>query len=154
MFIFIYRYKYPAIECLLTHQLIELKHHIWDEDFEHNTYKPVKAMNRCYRKDIPDIYENNPSFLHTWGIFLDINDMIVLHHQLQQQQQEHDNQHYPRKQCMNELLLHAKASISVAMYIAEFVKYEVAVTNTSYITSLQGILLPYEIQLHRKIRSS
>ena len=98
-------------------------------------------MNRCYRKDIPDLYDNIPSLLHTWGVFLDINNMIVLHHP-------------PMKQCMNELLLYAKSSISIVMYIAEFIKYEVAMSNASYIASLQGILLPYEIQLHRRIRSS
>ena len=118
-------------------------------------------MNRCYRKDIPDFYDENPTLLDTWGIFLDINDMIVIHNPNPSTNPTQSQNINPQEQCSIVQLVHnvqtssSSSVVSIAMYVAQFVKYEVNILlNSSYMNSLHGVLLPHEMQFHRKISSS
>ena len=174
-----YRYKHPSIRCLSNHSttinnntntnrsnsggvgpLITIHHHVWEKDeFQQNEYRHEQGMNRCFRKELPDRYDytpDTPSLLDLWGLYLHINQLIVLH------------QH----QCIQALVTIPSASYAVAvvLYIAEFTTARsnrhaaldatpITAVNTtndrhnSSIPSFHGLLLPPEMQVYRKNHS-
>ena len=121
-----YRYKHPSIKCLSNHSsstintnrsssssspLITIHHHVWevDEFQQQNEYRHEQGMNRCFRKELPDRYDytpDTPSLLDIWGLYLHINQLVVLH------------QH----QCIQGLVTSPSASsaVAVVLYLAEF----------------------------------
>lgn len=172
-----YRYKHPSISCLSNHSttinsntntnrsnsgggpLITIHHHVWEKDeFQQNEYRHEQGMNRCFRKELPDRYDyspDTPSLLDLWGIYLHINQLIVLH------------QH----QCIQALVTSPSASYAVAvvLYIAEFTAARsnrhatidatpVTAVNTndshsSPLPSFHGLMLSPEMQVYRKNHS-